>query len=364
MNMRYSSPMLVVVFFCFSLPAFSQQNPPPPQLTPPESAPAPSRGGPSHRISLDVVVTDKSANPVPGLEQQDFTLLDDKQPQPILSFRATDQTSKPDDSPQQAYLLVDAVNTSFQSTSFQRQQLEKFLRQDGGHLPIPMSLVFLTDTSQGQVPATRDGNALADALNAHQPGLRTLGNLGGLQADLNRFQISLKGLERLVSHAAAEPGRKLVVWLSPGWPLLSGPRVQISPKDREVLFNRVVHLSTALREARITLYSVNPLGVAEASSFQASYYESFLKGVSSADKVQSGNLGLQVLATQSGGRVLTSNNDMANSIASCLLDANAFYTLSFDSPTADHPNEYHDLQIKIGKPGLTARTPTGYYAQK
>jgi VWFA-related protein len=261
-------------------------------------------------------------------------------------------------------LLVDAVNTSFQSTGLERQQLEKFLRQDGGHLPIPISLVFLTDTSQGQVPATRDGNALADALNAHQTGLRTLGNLGGAQADLNRFQVSLKGLERLISHLAAEPGRKLVVWLSPGWPLLSGPRVQVTAKDQEVFFERVVHLSAALREARITLYSVNPLGVAEAGSFGAFYYESFLKGVTSADKAQSGNLGLQVLATQSGGRVLTSSNDIPNSIASCLLDAQAFYTLSFDSPPADHPNEYHDLQIKIAKPGLTARTQTGYYAQK
>jgi hypothetical protein len=30
-----------------------------------------------HRISLDVVVTDKAGNPMPGLREQDFTLLDD-----------------------------------------------------------------------------------------------------------------------------------------------------------------------------------------------------------------------------------------------------------------------------------------------
>jgi VWFA-related protein len=355
--MRCAILWLMALLCCLSFPALSQHS-----TTPPESAPPP-RGGPGHRISLDVVVTDKSGNPMPGLQQQDFTLLDDKQPQTILSFRATDQTSKPDDPPQQAFLLVDAVNTSFQSTSIERQQLEKFLRQDGGHLPIPMSLIFLTDTSQGQVPATRDGNALADALNAHQTGLRPLGNAGGF-AELERFQISLKGLERLVSHVAAEPGRKFVIWLSPGWPLLSGPRVHMTPNDQEVLFERVVHLSTTLREARITLYSVNPLGVAEAGNFGALYFETFLKGVRSADKVQSGNLGLQVLATQSGGRVLISGNDMANSMANCLLDAKAFYTLSFDSPPADHPNEYHDLQVKIAKPELTARTQTGYYAQK
>ena len=94
------------------------------------------------------------------------------------------------------------------------------------------------------------------------------------------------------------------------------------------------------------------------------YYESFLKGVGSANKVQNGNLALQVLAAQSGGQVLNSNNDIAKLIATCLADAQAFYTLSFDSPPADHANEYHSLQVTIDKPGLTARTRTGYYAQR
>jgi hypothetical protein len=40
------------------------------------------------RISLDVVVTAKSGPPVAGLQQQDFTLLDNKHPQTITSFKA------------------------------------------------------------------------------------------------------------------------------------------------------------------------------------------------------------------------------------------------------------------------------------
>jgi hypothetical protein len=66
---------------------------------------------------------------------------------------------------------------------------------------------------------------------------------------------------------------------------------------------------------------------------------------------------------QSGGRVLNTSNDVGNSIATCLADAKVFYTLSFDAPVGNFPNEYHSLQVKVGKPGLTARTRTGYYAQ-
>jgi len=354
----------------FAQPAFSQQGSEaasPSPVTPP----AQGASSPSHdvgrRITLDVVVSDKSGKPVPGLQQQDFTLLDDKQPQTILSFRAGDlamnETSKAADSSLQAILLVDAVNTSFRSVGNERLALQKFLQKDEGRLLIPTSLVLFTDTSQALSAATLDGNTLLDTLNANQSGLRSIGRAQGFYGAQERLQLSLGTLETLASHLATQPGRKLLIWLSPGWPLLSGPNVQLSAKNQEWLFRNVVGLSTELREARITLYSVDPLG-ADDSMGQRFFYESFLKGVDSANNVQNGNLALQVLAAQSGGLVLNSSNDIASLIANCLPDAQAFYTLSFDSPRADHPNEYHSLQVKISKPGLTARTRTGYYAQR
>jgi VWFA-related protein len=267
------------------------------------------------------------------------------------------------DSPLQAILLVDAVNTSFRSVGYERQELQKFLQKDDGKLSLPTSLLILTDTSQGQSQPTLDGNALVETLNSNQSGLRTIGRSQGFYGGADRLQISIGTLEKLTSHLATQPGRKLLIWLSPGWPLLSGPEVQLSAKNQAWLFQTVVGLSTDLRDARITLYSVDPLGMEEGMG-RTFYYETFLKGVSSANKVQNGNLALQVLAAQSGGRVLTSSNDIAKLITSCLEDSRAFYTLSFDSPPADHANEYHSLQIKISRPGLSARTRTGYYAQR
>ena len=363
---------LVMALFCgFSLPGFAQpglaqQSPPQSPLAPrAEGATAPRESG--RRITLDIVVTDKSGKPVPGLQQQDFTLLDDKQPQAILSFRATDLATNDStnvvDSPLQVILLVDAVNTSFRSVGYARQELQKFLQKDDGKLSLPTSLVILTDTSQGQSQPTLDGNVLVETLNSNQSGLRTIGRSQGFYGGADRFQISIGTLEKLTSHLATQPGRKLLIWLSPGWPLLSGPEVQLSAKSQAWLFQTVVGLSTDLREDRVTLYSVDPLGMEEGLG-RTFYYENFLKGVSSANKVQNGNLALQVLAAQSGGRVLTSSNDIAKLITSCLEDSRAFYTLSFDSPPADHSNEYHSLQIKISKPGLSAHTRTGYYAQR
>ena len=117
-----------------------------------------------------------------------------------------------------------------------------------------------------------------------------------------------------------------------------------------------------MRLARVTLYSVDSPSRNDPLDREF-YFEGFVKGVTSANKVQNADFSVQVLAVQSGGRVLNTNSDIGGSIASCLDDAKVYYTLSFDSPAAKHPNEYHSLQIKMGKPGITARTRTGYYAQ-
>jgi len=360
--MRALSRVLIALFCWLSNPGSAGQGASSAQVTSPDERPPTVVPRADRRITLDVVVTDRSGNPVPGLQQQDFIILDNKQPQTILSFRQASGTNGVADPPLQAIVLVDAINTPFQGVAFQRVELEKFLQHDDGDLPVPMSLVLLPATTEGQTVVTRDGNTLADSLDSMPFSPGALYRLHGFNGAAERLQTSIGTLERLTSYEATQPGRKLLIWLGPGWPLLSGPGVNLGTTGRDSFFDAVVRLSTALREARITLYNIHPQEVNDETG-RAFYYESFLKGVGSANQVQNGNLALQVLAVQSGGRVLNLTNDIAGSIASCLEDTKAFYTLSFDSPAADHPNTYHNLQVKVGIPRVTARTRTGYYAQ-
>ena len=92
-------------------------------------------------------------------------------------------------------------------------------------------------------------------------------------------------------------------------------------------------------------------------------YQDFLKGVRTPRQADSGNLALKVLVTQSGGRILGPNNQLASQIDECIADANMFYSISFDPPPTEHPNEYHDLTLVVAKAGMTVRTTTGYYDQ-
>jgi VWFA-related protein len=280
-----------------------------------------------------------------------------------LSFTAL-QGAATADPPVDVVVVVDEVNITFSRVSYARQEIEKFLKRDGGELPRPVSLAVLSDKGLAMSNlSTRDGNALATELSENKAGLRTVTRSQGIYGADDRVGLSLNALHQLADYETPRPGRKLVIWISPGWPLLTGPRIQLSDKDQQRIFNQVVGLSDSLRQARITLYSVDPLGTADAGGFRTSYYLEFVKGVKKARQVQIGDLGLQVIATQSGGRVLISDNDVAGEIASCIADASAFYVVTFDGLVGDGPNEFHSLEMKVDKPGLKALTRTGYYAQ-
>jgi VWFA-related protein len=123
-----------------------------------------------------------------------------------------------------------------------------------------------------------------------------------------------------------------------------------------------VNFSNKLRQARITLYSIDPLGMDDFGA-RASLYQAYLKGVTKPSQVNPANLSLQVLAAQSGGLVLNLSNDVTSLLQKCISDTDAYYELSVDQPSDAKRDEYHHLEIKLSNPALAARTRQGYYAQ-
>ena len=310
-------------------------------------------------IHLNVVVAGKSGPPVSGLTQQDFTLLDNKAPRPITSFKAVSA----DQEQMETIVLLDAVNARFTAVSYEQAEVQKFLTANGGKLAQPTVLAFLTDTGlQVDSSFSTDGNALSASLNNHTSRLREINRSAGFWGADERLQISLNAIHQLSSYASSLPGRKLVLWISPGWPLLSGPGIEMDTAERRKIFDDIVDFSGLLRNSNVTLYDINPIGPGE-SVLGADYYQAFLRGIKDPGHTDLGDLGLQVLAVQSGGLVLLGSSDIAQMLQQCTADARTWYEIDFSEAPTEKPNEYHQIDIKIDKPGLKARTRTGYYAQ-
>jgi VWFA-related protein len=327
----------------------------------------PAPGQQIRTVTIDVAVSDGSGKPVRGLQQQDFTLLNDKQPNSLISFRAVDLDAGTPAPPTEMLLVIDAINAEGLEVEREREGIKDFLQSNGGRLALPVSLVTLTDSGMGKpMAASRDGNALASMLDQNATGMRSL-NRNSSSSEFERFGLSLKALDTTIAYESAKPGRKLLVWVSPGWPLLAKAASALTNTKQRQIFNAVVTTSTALRLGDITLYNVVARGVSGTDVSEFSDYTQFLQGVKSPSQAYPANLALAVLAVQSGGLVLDRSNDlpaaMANEIAKSAGDARSFYVLTFQAAQAEHANEYHNLQVKIDQPGVTARTRTGYYAQ-
>jgi VWFA-related protein len=340
-------------------------------------------------IRLDFVVTDTSGHPVTGLTGKDFTLLDNGKQQKILSFQAFDQirdkpnppvtvpmdidgsnTAEPDP-PLEVILVIDELNMpdvpqqgGAQLLSAEREA-ENFLRRNQGHLGQPVSIYRVTKDGLSASQPSTDGNSLADDI-AHRREPRviwkrpmiseSLGKIAGGGETSRRITHSLIALGSIAIEERRKPGRKLMFWLGPGW--------QTNGRAGTGLFDFSTELSTRLREARIDLWSATewPLYDARGNPVPAStfIFKDYLEGVR-PETYDFGYLALHIIATQSGGGVLATSNDLASLIGKRADQASAFYSLTFDPPRTNVVDEYHALNVEVGKPGLTAHTRTGYF---
>ena len=132
---------------------------------------------------------------------------------------------------------------------------------------------------------------------------------------------------------------------------------------RRNLFDNLVLVSTALREAQVTLDAVFSPDLYRKVELRSDHDNTFFNGVPTEDQVTASSLGLELLAHQSGGQILAEGKDLGGEIGRSIDDAESYYALSFDSPPATRPGEFHSLQVNVNRPGLTVRTNTGYYAQ-
>jgi VWFA-related protein len=364
MNTRWRACLAVVL--CVPVLAFARHSP---TSSPPtaQSDKAPNSDAPEGLLKLDVVVTDQSGRPATGLAAKDFTLLDNGQPSKIVSFHAFDGIAAKPDPPVEVILVIDELQVPADLVRHERLSVEAFLRQHGGRLAQPVSIFSLAASGFWQLAEpSRDGIALAAEVE-HNRLVRLIRRIkGSLRGDVPA-SLSLKdppvlealeAIGALATAARRRPGRKLLLWVGPGWGIGSGTYAE-STVSKERDFYTIRWFSTLMREAHVALYSFS---VGESNPRSQSYL-GYLHGIQSTKEANAMLFYRKVIAVQSGGRVLDRSDDVVAQIESCFRDAGAFYTLSFDASHADHPAEYHDLQVEIDVPGLTARTNTGYYDQ-
>lgn len=358
--MRLHSLIVVLLCSLATLRALAQYPTPPNDSTAPfDSGEAPAVAAPPEGLlHLDVVVTTASGLPVIGLPASAFTLLDNGQAATIVSFYSHNAEAP---QPINVFAVLDTLEVPTVIDQLEHEHLEKFLRQNDGHLPLPVTVLLLSSSGIWRVGQTSsNGNALADAL-AHDRISSWNGDTWAARIDrglLPQSQASLlagppgeAGLRALGAIATVErrnPGRKLLLWIGPPFGIGSGVNPEEIGKTPQEKLDKIVWFSDLLRLARLTLCDDPVAPVTGPQDLKAS-------GIPALNR--------QVLALESGGRVLDLlPADPIAELSSCLRDAESFYTLTFNPPPAQQQSEFHSLSVKL-PPSLTAHASPGYYDQ-
>ena len=224
--------------------------------------------------------------------------------------------------------------------------IEAFVGQDNGHLHQPVSIFGISDDGLWTVPHhdSTDGNSLASDLSS------------GKRIFLNRRPDALRALAFIATAQRRKRGRKVMLWIGPA----CGKGTGIFPANHnqgQRTFDPIYWFTTLFREARM---SIDELAVDQGVPC-APVYQLYLKLPRTVHDANDRFLYKKVLAIQSGGSVANDTSDLVAAMNRCLSEALNFYTLSFDPSIAVQPHEYHSLQVRVDKPGLVARTNTGYY---
>jgi VWFA-related protein len=401
-----------LVLLCAAIGASAQSVPSDgtagPKLIPRTKAERETRYAVHHRILLTVQVLDATGHVATGLDAKDFTLKINQEAQTIASFKSVADGA----ATAHAFLVIDKLNNSARDLAYIRKAIEKLGAGNSGAgnagagkagagnagvarpLPLPTSLVVLTETGAEVRSASRNAQAIADDLagvtkNFHLRDCTEEWNNAGLGKNAailspdddkvfsrpatavrisdclgDKYRLSLTALLEFAHRQENVPGRAILIWIGPGWPISTGKEFDMeTPHVRETYFSTLVDASTRLREGQVTLDAVSWPSSLPIAKLNASDWPTLMRGTRNAEQASAGSIAMPVLAHMSGGQVYLRGNNLTQELAACLADGESYYVLGFDSVPSTAPAEFRAIEVTVDKPGYSVRTNTEYYEQ-
>jgi VWFA-related protein len=332
---------------------------PAPQTPPQTPTPPPVFRAGVDLIQLDVTVLHPDGRPVRGLTKDDFTLIDRGQTRPIatLAELANDRPPAP---VLPANLPLDVANN--QSAASDRlvvivlddlhfrnrtEEAKALVRQVVEGIGAGATLCLVTTSRDLDVEPTEDRARLLLAvdgfLDRFDPGRGSgAGSLAGIFSTLGTYRL----VGNVAKMIGADDGRrKAFVWISAGVPgAPAAPDAAKSPSGRPdpcdssnvMAWNctEIAGMLEKLHRSSVAVYTVNPGGPTDAGG-----------SVSSIARLTGG---FSVPAT-----------DLESGMNRLLTDLDNYYMLGF-YPDKPIDRKYHQVEVRVNRPGLTVRYRSGY----
>jgi len=339
----------------------------------------------TRQVQVSVVVHDKKGQLVSDLTKDDFVLYDKGQEQKIGYFAK--EAAKPAAiegrlgpgvaSNRQAgaggtaaatsltVILIDGLNTKFGDRASAEQALVQFL---GEVRPgDPVVVYALTDT----LKLLRTGNP--QAMSEHLKEFLVQAMTVTTYDQRQRVLQTLAALQTIASNLAGIPGRKNLIWLTDGFPVLSG----LTPSGRmgrnfESFEEDVRRTVQVLDAVSVAIYPVDARGMVStfdmspstAPSTQTPRSRRAATRMDAAAKndIQQSEGTMVDVAERTGGRAYMGSNDIGEFIRDAVSDTRVTYTIAY-SPSHDQwDGRFREIKVKVKRSGVEVRCRKGYFA--
>ncbi len=318
-------------------------------------------------VVLDVVAVDKQNKIVTDLKKEDFHVTEAKEVQTIQNFETTDAHAQvPGDATINStadldrvaprapvnIVLLDEFNTRFEDEAFARYSLKKYLEKQPDKLTVPTMLVAVTLQNFTVLrDYTQNKQEILDALDHHFVAYPWQVHQFAWVSE--RYATAFLTLRRVAEAVMGHPGHKNMIWIGRGFPALN-LATQVDAEAR--INNEVQNCVDILRDARVTLYTIDPAGLQVNNTYgsEAAFNDPF-----------GGEYQFNRLAKATGGKTMYGRNDVDAEIGNAARDGAAFYTLTY-RPTNDSldPSKFRKIQVTVDRPGVTISTREGYYLER
>jgi VWFA-related protein len=305
----------------------------------------------SRVVLTDVTVTDKQGNPITGLTENDFRLLDNGKPQKLGSFEehrqqvaelreasatpgrfSNDYLRHP---PAQVNaLLFDTTTIGIVDQMYLFQQMKQFVNN------LPAGEPVAVFTRAGSVTIE-----LASFTDDHATLLAAIGKaIPRLQRPGAWMASDLDTLQQIAVYMYQIPGRKNLLWFTSGSNMLLGPdpmSVILDPGARRAIYD-------LLESERIAIYPIDARGLTVVFGREAM--------VIAKQQMQ-----MRQDAAATGGAAYVNTNGLALAAQHILATDGNYYTLSYTPNDLKSNRKWHRVEVKLVNADYELSYRHGYF---
>lgn len=349
----------------------------------PEASGASQADEESRMVNLNVVAVDNHGGPITDLTEGDFEVTDNGKRQTAAFFRHNNSAlwRTPALAPGEfsnrggpktvraTVILFDLLNESFSTRGVAWNQLVHNLEALESADSLYLYILTLdghlftvhgfdseeseTDQAKG-TPWTRGIKPLMDSA------MRTVMRVRPVDIDVAmRVQITFSALDALALQMSRVPGRKNLVWVTDGVPIVLDPN-RSDTGDFADFTQELRQLSEHLDLSGVAVYPVGQIMLGSSDTVGSNSRDSAgpmtggTGGASSADM-------LNEVAALTGGRP-NSGKDIGSAVKQAMIDVRTSYEIGYYVPLNNWNGKFHKVKVKCARKGARIQAQSGYYA--